>query len=111
MFCFQCQETSRNEGCTVKGGCGKPEETADLQDLLIYVCKGISIYGEKLKGKATIDKDAGRFVCESLFNTIANVARDDDVIIDRIKQAFRVRNAVREKLGADAFGDLPDFAT
>ena len=45
MFCFQCQETARNTGCTVKGVCGKPEETADLQDLLIYVCKGISVYG------------------------------------------------------------------
>ena len=48
MFCFQCQETAKNEACTVKGVCGKPEETADLQDLLIYVCKGISLYGEML---------------------------------------------------------------
>ena len=47
MFCFQCQETARNTGCTVKGVCGKPEETADLQDLLIYVCRGISVYGRK----------------------------------------------------------------
>jgi len=47
MFCFQCQETAKNEGCTVKGVCGKPEDTANLQDLLIYVLKGIAIYGEK----------------------------------------------------------------
>ncbi|MBU4425823.1 MAG: hypothetical protein KKB35_03720, partial [Proteobacteria bacterium] len=47
MFCFQCQETAKNTGCTIKGVCGKPEETANLQDLLIYVLKGISIYGEK----------------------------------------------------------------
>lgn len=56
MFCFQCQETAKKTGCTVKGVCGKPEETADLQDLLIYVCKGISVYGEKLKEKGTVDK-------------------------------------------------------
>ncbi|MDX9787652.1 MAG: hydroxylamine reductase [Salinivirgaceae bacterium] len=110
MFCFQCQETAKNTGCTVKGVCGKPEETADLQDLLIYVCKGISVYGEKLKEKGTVDKDAGRFICEALFSTITNVAWDDDVIIDRIKQALEARDAVKEKLGADISGELPDCA-
>jgi hydroxylamine reductase len=111
MFCFQCQETAKNQGCTVKGVCGKPEETADLQDLLIYVCKGISVYGEKLKEKGTVDKDAGRFICEALFSTITNVAWDDEVIIDRIKQALEFRNGVKEKLGADISGALPDCAT
>ncbi|MBN1849856.1 MAG: hydroxylamine reductase [Deltaproteobacteria bacterium] len=111
MFCFQCQETAKNQGCTVKGVCGKPEETADLQDLLIYVCKGISVYGEKLKEKGTVDKDAGRFICEALFTTITNVAWDDDVIIDRIKQALKVRDAVKEKVGAGLSGALPDCAT
>ena len=111
MFCFQCQETAKNSGCTVKGVCGKPEETADLQDLLIYVCKGISLYGEKLKEKGTVDKDAGRFISEALFTTITNVAWDNDVIIDRIKQALKVRDAVKAKVGADISGALPDCAT
>ncbi len=111
MFCFQCQETAKNSGCTVKGVCGKPEETADLQDLLIYACKGISVYGEKLKEKGTVDKDAGRFICEALFTTITNAAWDDDVIIDRIKQALKVRDAVKKKLGSDLPGALPDCAT
>ncbi|MBN2060855.1 MAG: hydroxylamine reductase [Deltaproteobacteria bacterium] len=111
MFCFQCQETAKNQGCTVKGMCGKPEETADLQDLLIYVCKGIAVYGEKLKEKGTVDKSAGRFICEALFATITNVAWDDDRIIDWIKQALKVRDAVKEKIGADISGALPDCAT
>ena len=111
MFCFQCQETAKNTGCTVKGVCGKPGETADLQDLLIYVCKGISVYGEKLKEKGTVDRAAGRFLCEALFSTITNVAWDDNVIIDRIKQALKVRDSVKEKLGADIPGALPDCAT
>ena len=111
MFCFQCQETAKNQGCTVKGMCGKPEDTADLQDLLIYVCKGISVYGEKLKEKGTVDRDAGRFICEALFTTITNVAWDDDVIVDRIKQALKVRDAVKEKVGADISGTSPDCAT
>jgi hydroxylamine reductase (hybrid-cluster protein) len=65
MFCFQCQETAKNQGCTVKGVCGKPEETADLQDLLIYVCKGISIYGGKLKQMGTVKEDIAAMMAGS----------------------------------------------
>lgn len=111
MFCFQCQETAKNQGCTVKGVCGKPEETADLQDLLIYVCKGISVYGEKLQEKGTVDREAGNFICKALFTAITNVAWDDDVIIDRIKEAFKVRDAVKAKLGKDLPDPLPECAT
>jgi len=110
MFCFQCQETAKNQGCTVKGVCGKPAETANLQDLLIYVCKGISVYGEKLKEKGTVDKKAARFVCEALFTTITNAAWDDDVIIDRIKAGLKVRDTVKEKVGAAMSGALLDCA-
>ena len=46
MFCYQCQETAKNEGCTVKGVCGKNEDVANLQDLLIYTLKGISVFAE-----------------------------------------------------------------
>ena len=56
MFCFQCQETAKNTGCTVKGVCGKPEETANLQDLLIFVLKGIAVYGERLKELDSADR-------------------------------------------------------
>jgi hydroxylamine reductase len=111
MFCFQCQETAKNTGCTVRGVCGKPEETADLQDLLIYICKGISVYGEKLKEKGTVDYDAGRFICEALFTTITNAAWDNDVIINRIRKAIKVRDGVKEKLGAGTIGVFPDCAT
>ena len=56
MFCFQCQETAKNTGCTVKGVCGKPEGTANLQDLLIFVLKGIAVYEEKLKELGAADR-------------------------------------------------------
>jgi hydroxylamine reductase len=111
MFCFQCQETAKNTGCTVKGVCGKPEVTANLQDLLIYICKGISIYGEKIKETGVLDKNAARFICKALFTTITNVAWDDDVIIERIKEGLKVRDAIREKVGATITGSLPDCAT
>lgn len=111
MFCFQCQETARNQGCTVKGVCGKPEETADLQDLLIYVCKGIAVYGERLHEGGTVDRAAARFICKALFTTITNAAWNDAVIIDRISEGLRVRDALRKTVGAGMSGTLPDCAT
>lgn len=110
MFCFQCQETARNIGCTVKGVCGKPEATADLQDLLIYVCKGISIYGMQLKEKGTIDNEAARFIRSALFTTITNVAWDDEVIIGRIREGIRIRENLRKKIGNVFSNKLPDCA-
>ena len=108
MFCFQCQETVKNQGCTIKGFCGKPENTADLQDLLIYVCKGISVYAEKLK---EADRNVGRFVCEALFTTITNVAWDDDRIIDKVQEALKIRDEVSVKAASAISGSLPDCAT
>ena len=64
MFCFQCQETAKNTGCTIKGVCGKPEETANLQDLLIFVLKGISVYGEKLKELGDADRSNDEFIAQ-----------------------------------------------
>ncbi|MDD5591232.1 MAG: hydroxylamine reductase [Dehalococcoidales bacterium] len=110
MFCFQCQETAKNQGCTVKGVCGKPEETAGLQDLLIYVCKGISVYGEKLKEMGPIDKNASRFICKALFTTVTNVAWDDDVVINAIKEGLKVREAVKAKVGTAMPAAIPDCA-
>jgi len=84
MFCFQCQETAKNQGCTIKGVCGKPEETADVQDLLIDLCRGISFFGRRLKEIEAVDKKIGNFVCQSLFVTITNAAWDDEAIIARL---------------------------
>jgi hydroxylamine reductase len=110
MFCFQCQETAKNQGCTVRGVCGKKEETADLQDVLVYVCKGISFYGEKLKERDVIDRDAGRFIIRALFVTITNASFDDDSIIEWIKEGLKVKDAIAKKAG-DVAGPLPDCAT
>ncbi|HON59892.1 MAG TPA: hydroxylamine reductase [Smithella sp.] len=107
MFCYQCQETIRNQGCTIRGFCGKPEVTANLQDLLIYVCKGISVYAEKLDA---VEGQVGRFVCESLFVTITNVAWDDEAIIKKIEAALKVREDVKAKAADRISGALPDCA-
>jgi hydroxylamine reductase len=118
MFCFQCQETAKNQGCTVRGMCGKPEETANLQDLLIYTLKGISIYGEKAGELGVLDRKWGRFIGEALFSTITNVNWDDGRFIALIKEALKMRDAVKdrflvaykEKNGTEFSGDLHDAA-
>ncbi|MCP4665534.1 MAG: hydroxylamine reductase, partial [Deltaproteobacteria bacterium] len=113
MFCFQCQETAKNTGCTVKGVCGKPEEIANLQDLLIYVLRGISIYGEKAKEVGIADKKAGLFIAQSLFSTITNGNWQKESFVDRIKEGLKIREelktrflaAYKEKTGEDFSGE------
>jgi hydroxylamine reductase len=97
MFCFQCQETAKNTGCTIKGMCGKPEETANLQDLLIYVLRGISVYGEKAKELGIMDKETGLFIAQALFTTITNANWDNDRFVAMIKEALKRRDALKDK--------------
>ena len=119
MFCFQCQETAKNTGCTVKGVCGKPEETANLQDLLIYALRGIAVYGEKAKELGIHDKETGLFVAQALFTTITNANWDNDRFVAMIKEALKLREtlkdnflaAYKEKNGKDFDEKLHHSAT
>ena len=110
MFCYQCQETVKNEGCTVKGVCGKTEETSNLQDLLIYLLKGIAICAEKAKEKGPLDSKYGRFMMEALFATITNANFDSDRIIGMIREALRLRGELRQACGAALPAGLHDCA-
>jgi hydroxylamine reductase len=119
MFCFQCQETAKNEGCTVKGVCGKPEETANLQDLLIHVLKGIAVYGDRLKEFDFSDKETGLFVARGLFATITNANWDNERFVALITEGLKRRNQLRDKFltaykqenGKDFDEPLHDAAT
>lgn len=110
MFCFQCQETVKNEGCNIKGVCGKTQETANLQDLLVYVLKGLAIYAEKDKEAETLDSKYGRFTIEALFATVTNVNFDNDRIIALIREALKLRDELKKKHEADMPGGLHDSA-
>ncbi|MEN6431886.1 MAG: hydroxylamine reductase [Smithella sp.] len=110
MFCYQCQETVKNVGCNIRGVCGKTEETANLQDLLIYVLKGLAIYAEKAEEKGTLNSKYGRFTVEALFATITNVNFDSDRIIALIHEALKLRDELKKKYGADMPGTLHDSA-
>ncbi|MBN2280752.1 MAG: hydroxylamine reductase [Candidatus Marinimicrobia bacterium] len=94
MFCYQCQETAKNQGCTVKGVCGKLDTTAHLQDLLVHTLKGISLISEKA-GK--VDDNIGKFIMESLFMTITNANFDDAKFVIKINEALALRDDLLKK--------------
>ncbi len=98
MFCYQCQETSKNEGCTVRGVCGKTADVANLQDLLMFLCKGISHYTVRLRGLGIEIPQINRFITDSLFMTITNANFDKSRFITRILMAYEMRNAAKERL-------------
>lgn len=98
MFCFQCQETSKNQGCTVKGVCGKTADVANLQDLLMHLCKGISHYTVRLRALGIEIPQINKFITDSLFMTITNANFDKSRFITRILLAYEMRNAAKERL-------------
>ncbi|MEG2058127.1 MAG: hydroxylamine reductase, partial [Romboutsia sp.] len=98
MFCYQCQETAMNKGCTIRGVCGKTPETAKLQDLLIHTAKTVSSYINLLNGNALLDNEIHRWVVNSLFITITNANFDDEAIIDEIEAGEMYREALEMKI-------------
>ncbi|MBR0597438.1 hydroxylamine reductase [Sinanaerobacter chloroacetimidivorans] len=112
MFCYQCQETARGTGCEFGGVCGKSEELADLQDLLIYTVKGISDIVVKGKMDVGLLRDVNHEVLKCLFMTITNANFDDDIIIQKIKEMISIRDHLREEIREKALEeDLHDAAT
>ncbi|WP_200878516.1 hydroxylamine reductase [Porphyromonas canoris] len=101
MFCFQCQETAQNRGCTVRGVCGKTPDVANLQDLLIFLLKGISVLASALREKGEkVPAKANRFVMESLFMTITNANFDKERFVKRVHEALSLRDELLEALGS-----------
>lgn len=102
MFCFQCQETAGNKGCMFGGVCGKKPETANLQDLLIYVTKGLSEITTRLRSEGKeIPAAINRLITTNLFMTITNANFDDDRFIDRINETLSSRDELFEQLHDD----------
>ncbi|MCD4830372.1 MAG: hydroxylamine reductase [Anaerohalosphaeraceae bacterium] len=105
MFCYQCQEALKNEGCKVNGMCGKKGDTAALQDVLIYVVKGLAVIAQKC---ATVDKEVGDYIAKALFITITNANFDNASISNVIKQGLKLREEIKAKY--NVAGELDDSA-
>ena len=99
MFCFQCQETAGCSGCTVSGVCGKKPDVAAMQDLLVYVTKGISAVTTQLRSEGKeIDDNINHQIIVNLFTTITNANFDKESIITRIKETLEIKEELLKKV-------------
>jgi hydroxylamine reductase len=106
MFCYQCQETTSGVACTVKGICGKTEDVAQLQDLLIYTLKGIAVHATQARKLGIERKDVDEFIMESLFATITNANFEIGSFVTRIQEGLELRESLRANI-LSAGGTIP----
>jgi hydroxylamine reductase len=105
MFCYQCQETAKNTGCTIKGVCGKTEEVANMQDLLMYVCKGLSYVAIEARKQGIDTNEESKFITSALFMTITNANFDNDSIIGAINECLKYRDNLKRKIKVNIVHD------
>lgn len=109
MFCYQCQETAGCTGCTQAGVCGKKPEVAAMQDLLVYVTKGISAVTTALRAEGKeVDSEINHLITLNLFTTITNANFDEDMIVSRILETLEKKEELLKQL--DNKNDLPEAA-
>ena len=109
MFCYQCQETAGCKGCTVSGVCGKKPEVAAMQDLLVYVTKGLSSVTTKMREEGlTVDKEVNHLVTRNLFMTITNANFDREALQNAVEETLTKKQELLGKL-SDKSG-LPEAA-
>ena len=109
MFCYQCEQTAKGQGCTKIGVCGKQPEVAQLQDLLIYALKGLSLYAVEARKAGIIDHEVNVFTCEAAFSTLTNVDFDPERFVRLISRCVELRENLKEKVKAGGGNiDFPD---
>ncbi len=109
MFCFQCQEAAKGTGCTAVGVCGKKEDTAQLQDLLVFTLKGLSVVAAEAKKQGKLDKAIGLFIAQGLFATITNANFDNDRFVELIKQSISKRDGLKTAIGFSSDADVVNW--
>ncbi len=100
MFCYQCEQTAKGEGCTKAGVCGKESDVASLQDLLIYALKRLSLYAVEGRKVGVVDPEVNDFTCKALFSTLTNVNFDPDRFVRLISRCVGLRENLKEKVKA-----------
>ncbi|MGL4848799.1 MAG: hydroxylamine reductase [Clostridium sp.] len=101
MFCFQCQETAGCKGCTVRGVCGKTEDVAKIQDLLVFVTKGLATVAVEGRKVGVTSKIVDKYITENLFITITNANFDFKAIEARVKETLSLREELKEEVSAN----------
>nr|MBP7323181.1 hydroxylamine reductase [Deltaproteobacteria bacterium] len=97
MFCYQCEQTARGEGCIKSGVCGKTPDVAALQDVLIYSVMGLAQVAAEARKKGITDPEANRFTVKAMFSTLTNVNFDPDRFQPLITQAVELRDMLKTK--------------
>jgi hydroxylamine reductase len=109
MFCNQCEQTAKGEGCTKVGVCGKQPDVAALQDLLTYAVKGLAVWAVEGKKVGVKDRDADVFACEAIFSTLTNVDFDPDRFVSLVRRCVELREKLASKVkGAGGKADFPE---
>lgn len=98
MFCFQCQETAKGTGCILSGVCGKTPEVANMQDLLLFVVRGIAVYNQALRKDGRSSARADKFIFDALFTTITNANFDKHAIIEKIKKGLELKKDLSKQV-------------
>jgi len=107
MFCYQCEQTAKGEGCTKIGVCGKQPDVAALQDILVHALKGLALFAVEGRKVGVNDHAANVFTCEALFSTLTNVNFDPERFIPLIQRTVEARDALKAKV--KAAGGKADF--
>ena len=107
MFCYQCEQTAKGEGCTKIGVCGKQPDVASLQDLLVYAVTGLSMVATEGRKVGVIDNDANRFTIGAAFSTLTNVNFDPERLASVIQRTVALRDQLMDKV--KAAGGKSDF--
>ena len=110
MFCHQCQEAAGNTGCTKVGVCGKTPEVSDLQDLIIYLLKGVSFWGHLGRKHGIKLETADLVLVEGLFTTVTNVNFDDSRMFELINRILTVRDTLKAAVETHLDGTAPNCA-
>ena len=98
MFCYQCEQTAKGEGCTKLGVCGKPADVAALQDLLVYALRGLAVYAMEGRRVGVGNDEVNSFTCEALFSTLTNVNFDPERFVHLIHHTVELREQLKNEV-------------
>ncbi|MFP4668560.1 MAG: hydroxylamine reductase [Desulfobacterales bacterium] len=109
MFCFQCEQTAKGEGCTKIGVCGKQPDVAELQDVLVYALKGLAQVANEGRKIGVKDEEIDHFTCEAMFSTLTNVDFDPDRFVELIDRCVEYREKLKKKV--ESAGGWSDYTS
>lgn len=110
MFCYQCQETSKGVGCALMGVCGKTPEVSNIQDLLLFVARGIAVYNNKLRKIGKASPIADKYIVDAMFISITNANFDFEAIQNKVIEGLNLKSELANNLG-ETKDNLPDECT